>query len=70
MDERRRIFHKMNFKVCPSCWSGTIQTRNNIEGCRPSGDVYGYTKFSCLSCLWSLRESTAFSEPYFSLSQV
>ena len=54
-DERRRTFHKMNFKVCPSCWSGVIRTRHNIEGCRPSGDVYGYTKFYCSSCLWSTQ---------------
>ena len=54
-EERRKAFFGTKFTICPYCKSPKINQRNNLGGCRPNGDVHGFTKFRCLDCSWTAR---------------
>jgi len=54
-EERRKAFFATKFTICPFCKSPKINQRNNLGGCRPNGDVHGFTKFRCLDCSWTAR---------------
>ena len=64
--ESRKAFVASHFSKCVKCGSEDLKEVKTVEGCRHSGDAYGYSVFTCTPCQWSTRfEWDDDGDPYY-----